>query len=171
MSSRAAAGLQGMHATTDDTRAQTFQATVDLAGKTATGVRVPAEVVQALGSQRQPLVCVTIGDHSYRSKIAVRGGEFRLPISAENRAGAGIAAGDEIDVTLQLDTAPREVSVPADFGDALDADPRARRCFDALSYSRRQWFVLGIEGAKTPETRQRRIAKAVATLAEGASER
>jgi bacteriocin resistance YdeI/OmpD-like protein/uncharacterized protein DUF1905 len=168
MSSRPPAGLGGMQTIE---KAMTFRATVALAGKTATGVRVPAEVVAALGSQRQPLVHVTIGGHSYRSKIAVRGGEFKLPISAENRAGAGIAAGDEIEVTLALDTEPRELDVPADFAAALEAAPDGRRCFDGLSHSRRQWFVLGIEDAKTPETRRRRIVKAVERLREGRSNR
>jgi hypothetical protein len=162
MSSGHLGGLDGMH---------TFRATVDLAGKTATGVRVPAEVVEALGSQRQPLVRVTIGDYTYRSKIAVRGGEFKLPISAENREGAGVMAGDEIEVALELDTEPREVAVPDDFAHALAAEPEARRFFDGLSNSQKQWYVHPIEGAKTPQTRERRVAKAVARLREGRSNR
>jgi hypothetical protein len=149
----------------------TFRATVDLAGKTATGVRVPGDVVAALGSQRQPLVRVTIGDYTYRSKIAVRGGEFKLPISAENREGAGVVAGDEIEITLELDTEPREVAVPDDFAHALGAAPEARRFFDGLSNSQKQWYVQPIEGAKTPETRERRVAKAVERLREGRSNR
>jgi hypothetical protein len=149
----------------------TFRATVDLAGKTATGVVVPADVVEALSSQRQPLVRVTIGGYSYRSKVAVRGGEFKLPISAENREGAGVAAGDEIEVTLELDTEPREVALPDDFAQALDAAPEARRFFDGLSNSQKEWFVQPIEGAKTPETRERRIVKAVERLREGRSNR
>jgi hypothetical protein len=156
---------------TQNAEAQTFRATVELAGKTATGVRMPAAVVEALGSQRQPLVRVTIGDYTYRSKIAVRGGEFKLPISADNREGAGVAAGDDIEVTLELDTEPREIAVPDDFAKALDAEPAARRFFDGLSHSQKQWFVLPIEDAKAPETRQRRIAKAVLRLREGRSNR
>jgi Bacteriocin-protection, YdeI or OmpD-Associated/Domain of unknown function (DUF1905) len=156
---------------TKNAEAQTFRATVELAGKTATGVRVPAAVVEALGSQRQPLVRATIGGYTYRSKVAVRGGEFKLPISADNREGAGVAAGDEIDVTLELDTEPREIAVPDDFARALDAELDARRFFDGLSHSQKQWFVLPIEDAKTPETRGRRIAKAVARLREGRSNR
>jgi hypothetical protein len=148
-----------------------FRATVDLAGKTATGVVVPADVVEALGSQRQPLVRVTIGDYTYRSKVAVRGGEFKLPISAANRECAGVAAGDQIEVTLELDTEPREVALPDDFAQALDAQPEARRFFDGLSNSQKQWFVQPIEGAKTPETRERRIVKAVERLREGRSNR
>jgi hypothetical protein len=132
---------------------------------------VPADVVEALGSQRQPLVRVTIGDYTYRSKVAVRGGAFKLPISAENREGAGVAAGDEIEVMLELDTEPREVALPDDFARALDAHPDARRFFQRLSNSQKQWFVQPIEGAKTPETRERRIVKAVERLREGRSNR
>jgi hypothetical protein len=148
----------------------TFAARVQAHGKTATGVEVPEEVVAALGSRR-PKVRVTIGDYAYRSSVASMGGRFLLGISAEHRAGAGVAAGDEIDVTLELDTAPREVAVPDDFATALAAEPAAQRTFDGLPYSERRWFVLGIEGAKAAETRARRIDKAVARLASGRGQR
>lgn len=144
-----------------------FRALVQPGGKTATGIRVPPEVVVGLGSSKRPAVRVTIGDYTYRSTVASMGGEFMLPISAENRAGAGVAAGDEVDVDIELDTEPREVSVPADFAEALDRDADARRFFEGLSYSRKQWYVLSIEGAKTAEARQRRIAKSVSMLREG----
>jgi hypothetical protein len=91
--------------------------------------------------------------------------------AGENCEGAGVAAGDEIEVTLELDTEPREVALPEDFAQALDAAPEARRFFDGLSNSQKQWFVQPIEGAKTPETRERRIGKAVERLREGRSNR
>lgn len=144
-----------------------FRSTVHLSGKTATGIRVPDDVVEELASGKRPPVRVTIGDYAYRSTIAPMGGEFWIPLSAEHRAGAGLAAGDEVEVTVELDTAPREVDVPPDFARALDDDADARRTFDGLSYSNKRWHVLSIEGAKTPETRQRRIAKSVAILHEG----
>ena len=90
-----------------------------------------------------------------------------LPVSADVREQAGVAAGDELDVTLELDTEPREVTVPPDFAEALDHDAQARRFFDGLSYSNRLRYVLAIEGAKSDETRQRRIAKSVTALREG----
>jgi Bacteriocin-protection, YdeI or OmpD-Associated/Domain of unknown function (DUF1905) len=148
-----------------------FRATVLLGGKTATGLRVPDEVVAGLGSGRRPAVRVTINGHTYRTTVAPRGGGYLVPVSAENRERAGIAAGDEVDVDIELDTAPREVMVPPDFAEALDRDPDARRFFDGLSYSQRQWFVLGVEEAKTAGTRQRRIDKAVARLREGRAQR
>lgn len=143
-----------------------FRATILLSGKTATGIRVPDEVVASLGPSKRPPVRVTIKGHTYRSTVAVMGGEFMLPVSAEQRDSAGVAAGDEVDVDLELDAEPREVTVPPDFADALDHDAHARRNFDELSYSRKQGYVLPIEGARTAETRQRRIAKAVSMLRE-----
>jgi hypothetical protein len=148
-----------------------FRAVVQAAGKTATGIEVPPEVVADLGSGKRPPVRVTIGGHTYRSTVAPRGDVFKVGISAENRAAAGVAAGDEIDVELELDTEPREVTVPPDFATALDGDAAAKRFFDGLSYSQKQWFVLGIEDAKTPETRERRITKAVARLRDGRAQR
>lgn len=144
-----------------------FQTLVELGGKTATGIRVPAAVVESLGSGKKPAVRVTINGYTYRSTVAVYGGDFFLPVSAEVRQGAGIAAGDEIEVAVELDTEPREVVVPPDFAAALDADPDARRFFDGLSYSNKRRFVLAIEDAKTPETRQRRIDKSIEKLREG----
>ena len=145
-----------------------FRTTIQLEGKTATGFRVPADVVEALGQgKKRPPVTVTINGYTYRSTVAAFGEVFMLPLAAEHRTAADVAAGDEIDVDLELDTAPREVDVPADFGAALDAAPTARATFDGLSNSNKKWHVLNIEGAKSDETRQRRIEKSVATLREG----
>ena len=144
-----------------------FRAMLQLAGKTATGFRVPEEVVAALGAGKRPAVRVTINGHTYRSTVAPLGGVFMLPVSAEHRASAGVAAGDEVDVDIELDTAPREVAVPPDFAEALDRDADARRHFDGMSYSNQRRYVLGIEEAKSAETRQRRIARAVGELREG----
>ena len=144
-----------------------FHTTILQSDKTATGIRVPDEVVEALGAGKRPPVSVTINGYTYRSTIAVMGGAFMVGVSAENRAGAGVAGGDEVDVDIEVDRAPRVVTVPPDFAEALDRDPEARRFFDGLSYSLRQWHVLSVDGAKTAETRQRRIEKSVAMLHEG----
>jgi hypothetical protein len=144
-----------------------FRATVLLSGRTATGIRVPAEVVEGLGSTRRPLVRATIGRHTYRTSVAPMGGVYLLPVSAEVRQAAGIAAGDEVDVELELDTEPREVAVPADLRAALDADADAATAYARLSYSGRQRVVLPIEAAKAAETRLRRIEKAIVALREG----
>jgi len=132
-----------------------------------TGIEVPSEVVEALGAGKRPPVTVTLNGYTYRSSIASMGGKFMISLSADNRAKAGVSGGDELNVDIELDTAPREVEVPQDFASALDAEPAARATFDKLSYSNKSWHVLQVEGAKTDETRQRRIAKSVATLKEG----
>ncbi|MGZ3582710.1 MAG: DUF1905 domain-containing protein [Ktedonobacterales bacterium] len=144
-----------------------FRTTIQLSGKTATGIRVPEEVVTGLGSGKRPAVRVTINGYTYPSTVAPMGGEYMLPVSAEVRESAGVAAGDEVEVDVELDAAPREVSVPPDFAEALEGDADAKRFFDGLSYSNKRRIVLPIEDAKTPETRQRRIAKAISTLHEG----
>jgi hypothetical protein len=156
------------HAVTGD-EPMKFRSTIELGGKTATGFRVPDEIVESLGAGRRPAVTVRIGDHTYRSTVAVMDGVFMLPLSAENREAAGLAAGDDVEVEVTLDTAPRVMTVPDDFAAALDAEPAARRTFDGLSYSLQRFHVDSVTGAKTDETRQRRIAKSVATLREGRS--
>jgi hypothetical protein len=144
-----------------------FRTVVELRGTTATGFQVPSEVVEALGRGKRPPVRVKIKGYTYRSTVAVYGGEILIGLSAENRVVTGVRAGEEIEVELELDTEPREVVVPDDFGQALDADPVARRFFDGLSYSNRRRFVIAIDDARTPETRQRRIEKTVSQLREG----
>src|SRR4051794_6095029 len=144
-----------------------FRTTLLLNGKTATGIRVPPEVVAALGSGKRQAVRVTINGYTFRNSVAPLGGEYMVGVSAEVREAAEVAAGDEVDVDIELDTEPREVTVPPDFAEALDADAEARQFFDGLSYSNKRRFVLPIEEAKTAETRQRRIAKAISTLHEG----
>ena len=141
-----------------------FHAKIELSGKSATGIQVPAEVVAQLGSSKRPPVRVTINGYSYRSTVAPMGGVFMLPLSAENRTQARVSAGEEVEVEVEPDTQPREVSVPPDFQEALDRDPDARRHFEGLSYSNKQRLALSIEGAKTAETRQKRITKALEEL-------
>ncbi|MBA2554549.1 MAG: DUF1905 domain-containing protein [Geodermatophilaceae bacterium] len=148
-----------------------FRTTVELGGKTATGMRVPPDVIAGLSASKKPAVRITINGYTYRTTVAPRGGGFLIPISAENRVAAGVGAGDEVDVDIEVDDAPREVTVPADFTAALAADATAEQFFAGLSYSQRQWFVLGIEDAKTSETRQRRIEKAVDRLHSGRGQR
>jgi hypothetical protein len=144
-----------------------FRTTILQGDKTATGIRVPDEVVEALGAGKRPPVSVTINGFTYRSSIATVSGSSMVGVSAENRAGAGVKGGDTVDVDIEVDTAPRIVDVPADFAAALDAEPDARRTFDGLSNSNKGWHVSQIVGAKSDETRQRRIAKSVEALREG----
>lgn len=144
-----------------------FRTTILQTGKTTTGIPVSDEIVEALGAGKRPPVTITVNGHTYRSTVAKMGGRSMVSLSAENRAAAGVAGGDEVDVEIALDTAPREAVVPPDFAAALDAEPDARRTFDGLSYSNKSWHVLQVEGAKTDETRQRRIGKSVEILKQG----
>jgi hypothetical protein len=148
-----------------------FKSVVELGGKTATGIPVPEKVVEGLGSSKRPAVTVAINGYTYRSTIAPMGGKFYLPLSAENRAGAKVEAGDKVDVTVELDTKPRKVELPADFKKALTKEPKAKAFFDGLSYSKQRWFALSVESAKKPETRQKRIDDALAMLRDGKAPR
>ncbi|WP_456847433.1 YdeI/OmpD-associated family protein [Cellulomonas sp. P5_C6] len=142
-----------------------FRTTIQLSGKTATGMPVPDEVVTAMGRGARFPVVVTINGYSYRSTVTPYGGQTLIPVSAENRAGAGVAAGEDVDVDIEFDDGPRTVDVPDDLAAALVGPARA--AFDALSFSRQKAIVQPIEDAKTPETRERRIAKAASELAAG----
>jgi uncharacterized protein YdeI (YjbR/CyaY-like superfamily) len=94
------------------------------------------------------------------------GGVFMLGVSNDVRRAAGVEAGQDVDVDLELDTEPREIEVPPDLATALAADDAARRAFEALSYSNKRRIVEPIVDAKAPDTRQRRIDKAVEGLRE-----
>lgn len=141
-----------------------FTTTLLSAGKTATGIPVPFEVVEGLGGGKHPAVTVTVNGYSYRSSIASMGGQFLIPVSGERRAAAGISGGDPIDVDVQLDTAPRSVQIPDDLAAALALHPDLGARFDALSFSRRNAHVLRVTSAKTSDTRTRRIEKVVESL-------
>ena len=143
----------------------TFNTTLHQAeGMNATGIAIPAEVVEALGAGKRPKVKVTINGYSYQSSVGAMGGLSLIPVSAEVRAKAGVAAGDEVDVDVVPDTEPRVLQIPADLAAALDATPAARHAFDKLSYTGRQRHVLAVEQAKTAQTRERRVAKAITDL-------
>jgi Bacteriocin-protection, YdeI or OmpD-Associated/Domain of unknown function (DUF1905) len=144
-----------------------FRGTLELHGKTATGISVPGEVIEALGGGKRPPVVVTIGGCTFRTTIAPMGGQYLLGLNAENRTAAGATAGDELDIEIALDTAPREVAVPSDLAAALTADAAASATFDGLSYTHRKEWVRWIEEAKKAETREARLVKTVASLREG----
>ena len=146
------------------TTMQTFRAVLLSGGKTATGIEVPPAVLEALGAGKRPPVRVTIGAHSYRTTIGSMGGKAMIPVSAENRSKAGIAAGDELDVEIALDTEPRVVEVPDDLAAALAADAAVQEAFDRLSNSNKRQYTEWVGSAKKPETRARRVAETVARL-------
>ncbi len=144
-----------------------IRALLEQTGKTAVGFAVPEDVVLALGKGKRPPVTVRMNGYTYRSTVAPMGGRYLVGVSAENRAAAGVVGGETHDIELALDGAPREVTLPEDFAAALGREPAARRTFDALSPSNQGYHVTLIAGAKSDETRQRRIEKSVAALREG----
>ncbi len=129
----------------------------------ATGIVVPDAIVEKLGAGKKPKVRATLNGYTYRSTIAVMGGKFMLPLAKEHRDAAGVQGGDKVEVTLELDTAPREVEVPKDLAAALKTAGLSK-AFAALAYTHRKEHVRAIVEAKAPETRQRRTAKAIAMV-------
>jgi hypothetical protein len=141
-----------------------FTTTVLPARKAATGLPVPPEVIEALGAGKRPAVVVTLdGGYTYRSTVAVMAEQFLVPLSAEHRRASGVGAGDEVLVRLEVDTLPRTVEVPDDLDAALTA-AGVRAAFESLSASRQKALVEPVLQAKAPETRSRRIEKAVESL-------
>jgi uncharacterized protein YdeI (YjbR/CyaY-like superfamily) len=148
-----------------------FETRVEPHGKTATFFHVPPEVMEALGPRKRVPVRVTVNGFTYRSTVAPMGGNFLLPLNRENRAGAGVAAGDVVEVALERDDAPRVVEVPDDLAEALAADDAGRAAFAGLSYSHRREYVEWVTSAKRAETRSRRVVQALERLREGRTAR
>lgn len=144
-----------------------FTSELESAGGNKAGFVVPDAVVDGLGGGGHPQVAVTVDGFTYRSSIARMGERYMVGMSTDRRAAAGVTVGDTYEVEIELDTAPREVELPDDLGAALDGDPVAKAFWDTLSYSKQQWHVLQVTGAKKPETRAKRVAASVAMLAEG----
>ena len=128
------------------------------------GLEIPQEIVEALGAGGRPPVTITINGHSWKSRVAIMRGRHLLGLSNANRQAAGVLTGDEVEVEVELDTEPRVVIEPPDFARALDADLVARAAYDRLADSHKREHVRAIESAKKPETRTRRIEKAITTL-------
>ena len=129
-----------------------------------TGIEVPEEIVLSFGMGKKPPVVVTLNDYTYRSTIAVMGGQYLVSLSAEHRKNAMVAGGDELEITIELDTEPRTVELPVDFSQALDKNKIVKNNFEKLSHSKNKAIILSITDAKTEETRQKRIEKAIETL-------
>jgi hypothetical protein len=144
-----------------------FSTTLIGAKKTATGIEIPDEVIENLGAGKKPPVKVTVNGYEYRTTVASRGDRFLIPVSAKHREAAGLTAGDPIEVSLALDTEPRVIEVPEDLAAELERDKKAGAFYKTLSYSQQRGYVEPITDAKKPETRERRVAKAVSMLREG----
>jgi bifunctional DNA-binding transcriptional regulator/antitoxin component of YhaV-PrlF toxin-antitoxin module len=147
-------------------RSATFETTVTAVGNN-TGIVVPEEVLERLGAGKRPPVVVDLDGYEYRTTAGVMGGRSMLSISAAIRKATGLAGGDPVRVTLTVADTPREVEMPEDLAAALAADEQAGPFFAGLSNSLQRYHVDQVTSAKTPETRQRRIEKALALFREG----
>ena len=141
-------------------RTISFDTTVSSFGNN-TGIEVPPELIRQLGAGSRPPVEVDLGGHRYRTTVGVMGGKHLVSVSAAQRKATGLQGGDPVSVTLTVAEAPREVVVPPDLAEALDADPEVRSFFDGLSNSLQRYHVDQVVSAKAAATRERRIAKAV----------
>jgi hypothetical protein len=144
----------------------TFETTLSSSGNN-TGIPVPEHVIDQLGHGKRPPVLVTVNGYVYRSTVAVMAGQYLIGVSAAVRAETGLRGGDPISVTLKVADTPREVEVPPDFATAMEKSTPSRQFFDGLSNSLRRYHVDNINAAKAPETRERRVAKAVACFLAG----
>lgn len=144
-----------------------IQAKILQTGKNTTGIEISEKLIDELGGGKHPKVRVTINGYAYRSSVGSMGGRFLLPVTSEVREKAGVRGGETVELEIALDTEPRVVVLPADFEKALAKEPKAKLTFEALSYSNKRRYVLPIEAAKAPETRLRRIEKAVTELRKG----
>ena len=140
-----------------------FHTTILQTGKNTAGIQVPEEIIEQLGSGKQPLVRVTINKYTYRSAVAVMGGKYMISFNPEHRKAAGVQGGEQADVTLELDLEPRTVEIPEDLKDAL-IEANALDAFEKSAPSMKKEYVRQVEEAKAQETRVRRIAKIVEKL-------
>jgi bacteriocin resistance YdeI/OmpD-like protein/uncharacterized protein DUF1905 len=142
-----------------------FTAELYAAGRGGAAFDVPHDVAAALSDAKRPPVVVTVGDHSFRTRLAVYGGQPMVGVSKENRAAAGVDVGDRFEAALVVDDQPRVVEVPPDLAEALAGRPELEAAFEALSFTHRREYAHWIEEAKRPETRQRRVAGTLDRLA------
>ena len=118
------------------------------------------------GARRFPVVA-TVNGYTWRTSVTRMKGEFLLGLSREVRDGTGAQIGDEVEVTVELDQAPREVEVPEALAAALAADPDASAIFERLAFTHRKEYARWIAEAKRDETRQRRVEQAVEMIRSG----
>jgi hypothetical protein len=118
------------------------------------------------GPKRFPVVA-TVNGYTWRTSVARMGGEFLVGLNKDVRNGAGVAAGDEVDVVLELDAAPREVDVPEALAAALASDAKARAAFEGMAYTHRKEYARWIADAKRDETRERRVQQALDMIRAG----
>lgn len=148
------------------TKKVAFDTTVTSAGNN-TGIVVPDEVIERLGAGRRPAVIINVNGYEYRNTVGIMGGKHMLSISAAIRKETGLKGGDAIHVILATANVPREVDMPSEFEEALSAEPTLSAFFSTLSNSLQRYHVDNINAAKSADTRQRRIERAIALFRDG----
>jgi hypothetical protein len=144
-----------------------FRAQLQPRGPAAAVVLDDAQVAEVgEGARRFPVVA-TVNGYIWRTSVARMGGEFLVGLSREVRQGAGVQAGDEVDVTIELDSAPRDVEVPEALAAALAADPQAKAAFEGMAFTHRKEYARWVTEAKRDETRQRRVQQALEMIRAG----
>src|SRR5687768_4643963 len=141
-----------------------FNTTILTSGKTATGICIPDDIIEKLGAGKKPPIKVTLHGYTYRSTVAVMGGKFMVGVNADVREAAGVKGGDKLNVEIELDTEERTIEVPAEFQKMLNKNAAARKLFETLSYSKKKALIIPVANAKTDETRNRNIEKALNSL-------
>jgi hypothetical protein len=141
-----------------------FSTTLLKSGKTATGIKIPSEIIEKLSGGKKPLVKVTINGFTYRSAVAVMDGAYMVGVNAENREAAKVKGDDKIDVSIELDMEERTIEIPADFQKVLNKNSEDKKKFETLSNSKKKALVLPVANGKTEETRNRNIEKAMNSL-------
>lgn len=145
--------------------AQNFRTTLWAGGGNNVGIVVPESVVTSLDhGKRVPVVVTVDDDHTFRSSIVSMGGQFLISFNAATRAATGRGAGDEVEVTVEVDDQPRTIEPPPELAAALADDETASRAWSALSYSNQRRHAEAVAGAKTDATRERRIAAVLQAL-------
>ena len=151
---------------TAEPKSVTFETTVAVTGNN-TGIVVPEEVIEQLAAGGRPPVLVSANGYEYRSTVGVMGGRHMISVSAAVRRATGLKGGDPVRVTLTVAGSPQQVTLPADFAAALAADERASVFFGQLSNSMQRYHIDNVTAAKSADTRQRRIDKALALFRAG----
>jgi hypothetical protein len=132
-----------------------------------TGIVVARELIEELGAGQRPAVMVDVNGYRYRNTVGVMSGKHMISVSAAVRAATGLKVGDAIHVKLTVATESRTFMVPSDLERAFKLNKQARAFFDTLPNSLQRYHVDNINGAKTDETRRRRVDKAIELFSAG----
>src|SRR5215216_521589 len=146
------------------TKKQSFTAVIQNAGGGGAFVEVPFDVEAEFGSKK-PKVKATIEGISYRGTLVRMGTECHLLLILKSiRDQVGKTFGDEVKITVEPDTEPRVIEIPAELKKLFRTEREAKSIFEKLSYTHQRQYVTWINEAKREETRQNRLVKTIEML-------